>query len=328
MHRRSHLIYSALALAAGSLLSTPLLAADAWPSKPIRLIVPYPPGGTTDLLGRLVTDGLATRLGRTAVVENRSGAAGIVGSDIVAKAAPDGHTLLANFSPPHSVLKALYPRLPFDPFADFAAVGTAAATCYILVVHPDFPAKSVPELIAYARSQPPGSLSFASNGAGSAQHLLGELFKRLAGVDMVHVVYRGSAQSQADLLAGRVSMAFDNVAVMLPLVRRGAMRGLANTSPQRLSQAPDLPTMTELGFAQAESEAVFVLLAPAATPSAAISRLNAAMTETVKDAGFVRKLDDLSIRPLASSPAEATALMRRQEAQLGKLIQEIGISLE
>ncbi|MBX6743276.1 MAG: tripartite tricarboxylate transporter substrate binding protein [Acetobacteraceae bacterium] len=300
--------------------------AQGSPGQSIRIIVPYVAGGTTDLVGRMVAEGLAERLPRPIVVENRGGASGMIGSEAVARAAPDGLTLLL-CSSAHAVLPELYPNLSWDPLRDFAPVGPVAATPYMLVVHPSLPVRSVAELVAYAKANP-GKLNFASTGMGTAQHLAGELLKRLAGIEMVHVSYRGSGAVKADLLSGRINLMFENVALTVPMTERGEVRGLAVTSPQRTPLAPGLPTLAELGYAGAQIEGWFGLLAPARTPPEVVAPLNAALNDWLRQPATARRLAGLGARVLGGAPQDLATIIRDERERWGRVIREANIRPE
>ncbi len=312
--------------AAGALLAAPARAQSWTPTQPIRMVVPYPPGGTTDVLGRMVAEGLSERLGRQVVVDNRSGASGIIGTEYVQKAAPDGYTLVF-VSSGHGVLKDLYPNLPFDPNDDFTPIARIAATAYALVVHPGLNVTTIAELVALAKEKP-GTLSFASTGMGTAQHLSGELFKRLAGIDIVHVPYRGSGTVRADLMTGRVPMMFENLALMAPVIQRGELRGLAVTSEARSPLVPAVPTMAESGFAEATIEGWFGLLGPKGMPPAVVATLNAATNETLNGATARARMDGLGARVMGGTPQQLDDLIRTERARWGKVIRDANIKPE
>ena len=313
------------ALLAG-LMATPALAQGGYPNQTIRVVVPYVPGGTTDLVGRMVAEALAERLPRPVVVENRGGASGIIGSEAVARAAPDGHMLLLCASA-HAVLPALYPNLTWDPLADFTPIAPVAATPYMLVVHPALPVQSVAELVALAKAQP-GKLNFASTGMGTAQHLAGEQLKRLAEIDLLHVPYRGSGAVRADLLTGRINLMFENVALTAGMVQRGEVRGIAVTSPARTPLAPDLPTLAELGYAGAEIEGWFGLLAPPRTPPEVVGVLNAAVGDWLRDPRAAQKLAGLGARALGGGPEALATIIRSERQRWGSIIRDANIRPE
>ena len=330
MRRRRvlRLSFAAASVAAGSVAGGGAAQAQAFPSQPVRVVVGFPPGGATDVIARIVAEGMAERLpgNRGVVVENRSGASGIVAGEAVAKAPPDGHTLMV-VSSAHATLRELYANVPFDPVEDFAPIALLASTPYVAVVHPGAPANSMQELIALAKRRP-GELSYAAGGLGTAQHLAGEMFKRVAGVDILHVSYRGSGAVRADLLAGRVQLMFDNIAVMAPYVRRGELRGLAVTGRSRNPLAPELPTLRELGLGGAEIEGWFALLAPAGTPPEVVAALNGAVNATLATDAVRQRLLALGAEPLGGEPEHVTALVRAEREKWGRVIREAGIRPE
>lgn len=306
-------------------ISAPALS-QSWPTQTIRVVVAFPPGGATDVIGRLTAQGLSAELGQSVVVDNRSGASGIVGSDSVAKAQPDGYTLL--FAPSsHATLAELYPSLPFDPIRDFSPIATVARTPYLLVVHPSVPVQSAQDLVAYARAHP-GEIAYASTGMGTAQHLAGEILRRAAGIDILHVPYRGSGAVRADLLAGRIQTMFDNTAVMLPYVRRGELRALAVTGPRRSPLVPDLPTLRELDLQEAEIEGWFILLGPPGLPDAIAQRLNRAVNAFIGAPSTVESLAGLGAEPLPGTPQDVTRLVAGDRERWGRVIREGNIRAE
>lgn len=299
---------------------------SAFPDRAIRLVVAFPPGGATDVLARVLAQGLTTELGQNVLVENKGGASGMIGSELVAKSAPDGYTLL--FAPSsHATLKELYPQMSFDPLKDFTSIATVARTPYIMVVHPGLEVKTVADLLAMARAKP-GSVAYASTGMGTAQHLAGEVLRRTSNTDILHVPYKGSGAVRADLLAGRIQMMFDNVAVMLPYVQRGEMKALAVTSPKRSALAPDLPTLRELNLAAAEIEGWFVVLGPAGTPDAVVQRLNSAVNKVLATPATAEKLATLGAEPLIGPPQDVTTLVGTDRERWGKVIREGNIKPE
>jgi tripartite-type tricarboxylate transporter receptor subunit TctC len=258
------------------LLGTACLAAAAqsWPARPIRLMVPYPAGGGADLLARAVAQPLSEALGQPIVIDNRAGANGIIGTDAVAKAAPDGYTLLLGNIGPNAINQALYSRLPYDCVKDFAPIAELATTPHVLAVNPSVPARSVKELVALAKAQP-GQLTYASTGVGGSPHMAGELFDLMAGVQMRHIPYKGASPANADLMGGQVSMAFNTLPPLLPQIRAGKLRAIAVTTPQRVPVLPDVPTIAEGGVAGYDVSTWYGLLAPAGTPREIVSKLHA-----------------------------------------------------
>jgi tripartite-type tricarboxylate transporter receptor subunit TctC len=301
-------------------------AAQTFPDRSIRLVVSFPPGGATDVLGRVLAQGLTTELGQTVIVENKGGASGMIGSEMVVKSPADGYTLL--FAPSsHATLKELYPTMPFDPVRDFTPIATFARTPYIFVVHPSLGAKTINELLDIARAKP-GTIAYASTGMGTAQHLAGEVLKRTANVDILHVPYKGSGAVRGDLLAGRVPTMFDNVAVMLPYVQRGEMLGLAVTSPKRSALVANLPTLRELGLGAAEIEGWFIVLGPVGVPDAVVQRLNAAINKVIASPATAEKLAAMGAEPMAGPPADVTKLVEGDRERWGKVIREGNIKPE
>jgi len=300
--------------------------AQPYPSQLVKIVVGYPPGGTTDVVARLIAEALTERLGRTVIVENRPGASATLATDAVAKATPDGYTLLVASSA-HATLRELFPKVSFDPVDSFAPVALMAKTPYILVVPPELPVRTLSELVALAKSKP-GELAYASSGMGTGQHLGGELFRRVAGVDILHVPYKGSGAITSDLLSGRIQMMFENVAIVLPQMQRGALRGLAITSPERSPLAADIPTLRELGFAAAEVEGWFALLAPARTPPEIVLQLNAAVNATLRSDVVRERLASLGAVPVGGTPQEAAGFIRSEREKWGRVIREANIQVE
>lgn len=316
------LIACCLVVAAAPAVAQP----SAFPDRAIRLVVAFPPGGATDVLARVLAQGLTTEIGQNVLVENKGGASGMIGSELVAKSTPDGYTLL--FAPSsHATLKELYPQMSFDPLKDFTSIATVARTPYIMVVHPGLEVKTVADLLAMARAKP-GSVAYASTGMGTAQHLAGEVLRRTSNTDILHVPYKGSGAVRADLLAGRIQMMFDNVAVMLPYVQRGEMKALAVTSPKRSALAPDLPTLRELNLAAAEIEGWFVVLGPAGVPDAVVQRLNSAVNKVLATPATAEKLATLGAEPLIGPPQDVTTLVSSDRERWGKVIREGNIKPE
>ena len=320
----SHTTRRLAAALAALLLSLGGATAQTYPDKPIRILVGFAAGGPADISARLIADRFAEAWGQPVVVENVTGAAGNLATDRVAKAAPDGYTLLLAASATIVTNPSLYQKLPFDPVKDLAPVTQICFTPNILAVPTDVPAKSVSELVAFVRAHP-GALTYGSAGVGTSQHLAGELFKTMAGIDIQHVPYRGIAAVMPDLLGGRLTMAFGNISAILPLVREGKLRALAVSSPRRSASVPDLPTMIEAGFAGFDSTAWFALMAPAGTPQPIIEKLH---HETVRILGLpeVRKrFDALGMEPVGNTPAEFAAEIARETPQWAKVIRDAGI---
>jgi tripartite-type tricarboxylate transporter receptor subunit TctC len=321
---------AAAALPSASRITWPLLmVSDAvaqtnYPAKPIRLLVGLAAGGPADTVARLVGHELSSGLGTPVLIENVTGAGGNLATDRVAKAAPDGYTLLLATSGPIIANPILYQKLPFDPIKDFAPISRLCSQPNFLVTHIDLPAQNVQELVLLARSQP-GKLTFASGGVGDTQHLAGELFKSVALVDIRHVPYRSIATAVPDLLAGRVTMAFAGATVALPLVREGKLRALAVTSLTRSPAAPDLPTMAESGFPGFDITAWFGLMAPVGTPVLIIDRLHHETVSVLP--GLRKKFDELGMAMIGNSPAEFAAAIQAEIPRWTKIIKDSGARL-
>jgi tripartite-type tricarboxylate transporter receptor subunit TctC len=301
--------------------------AQVYPSKPIRMIVAYPPGGGTDIVGRMVAQKLGETLGQNVVVENRGGASGNIGTEIAARAAPDGYTVLMGNVAPNAINVSLFRSLPFDPVADFAPVSLVASTPNILVVHPSTPARTVKEVIALARARP-GTLNFASAGVGSSSHLAGELFRVLAGADIVHVPYKGAGPAMVDVLSGQVQLYFATMPAAMPHVKSGKLVPIAVTSARRSPALPELPTIAESGVAGYEASTWYGLLAPAHTPGPAVARLHEGILKILGEAELRERLTDQGFEPVGDSPQEFAAYIRSEIAKWGKVIRDAGIRSE
>ena len=296
--------------------------AQGYPSQTVRIIVGFPPGGTTDVIGRLVAQELTESLGRAVVVENRPGASGTIGSGIAAKATPDGHTLLV-VSSTHGTAPSLYASLPYED-KDLVPVALIATTPYVLVVHPSMAATNMAQLLAYLK-QNPGKVEYASSSPGTAQHLAGELVQRMAGVSIVHVPYKGTGALMPDLLAGRVPMMFENIAIMTPHIKKGSLRPIAISSAKRTPLLPDVPTVAETGLSGFEVLGWFALLAPAKTPPEVIRRLNNDVNAAIARPAIVVRFAELGAEPLGGSPDQAAAFIRGEQDKWGKIIRDAGI---
>jgi tripartite-type tricarboxylate transporter receptor subunit TctC len=288
----------------------------------VRFVVPYPPGGPTDIMGRVVAQRLTQDLPQPVVVENRTGASGSIGSEQVARAAPDGTTFLVNASA-HVILPHML-RVPYDALADFVPVTNIASVPLILVVTPALPVRSVAELIAHAKANP-GRLSFASSSNGGAPHLAGELFKLMAGVEMMHVPYRGSGQALPDLMAGNVQVMFDSMPSSAGAVREGRLRALAVTTEGRQSAFPDLPTIAEAGLPGYEISTWYGIWAPARTPADIVARLQAAVAAGLRAPEAQERMAALGAVPVADSPEHFAGFVRREFERWGKLVRDANI---
>ena len=312
----------ALAVLACSLVSN----AQDWPSKPVRIIVPFPPGGSADLLPRIVGERLAQQWGQPVIVDNRPGSAGNIGAAAVFQAEPDGYTLLSAPPPPLVINRLLYPKLAYDS-TQFVPMSVIAAIPNVLLVHPKVGASTTAELIALAKSNP-GKLNYASQGSGATSHLTTELFKSMAGgLQITHVPYKGTAPALADLLAGQVDMMFDNLGVSLPHVKSGKLKALAVASTRRFRSLPEVPALAETlpGF---ESVAWFGIVGPPRTPAAVAEKVAAGVAETLRNPDVLRRLSDLSADPLGMTPAETAAFMKAETERWGAVIRSAGVKLE
>ena len=300
--------------------------AQEWPSKPVRIIVPFPAGGSADLLPRVVGEKLSEKWGQPVVVENRPGAAGNIGADAVFKAEPDGYTLLSAPPPPLVINRLLYPKLSYDS-TQFAPVSVIAAIPNVLLVHPKVAANSVAELVSYARSNP-GKLNYASQGSGTTSHLTAELFKSMAGnLQITHVPYKGTAPALADLLGGQVEMMCDNLGVSLPHIRSGKLKALAVASAKRVAGLPGVPTMAETlpGF---EAVAWFGVVGPPKTPAAIAEKVSSSIREILALPDVQRRFADISAEPMGLSPAETAAFMKLETERWGAVIRAAGVRLD
>jgi tripartite-type tricarboxylate transporter receptor subunit TctC len=301
--------------------------AQVYPAKPIRMIVAYPPGGGTDIVGRMVAQKLGESLGHSVVVENRGGASGNIGTELAARAAPDGYTILMGNVAPNAINVSLFKNLPFDPVTDLAPVSLVASTPNILVVHPSTPARSVKELIALAKAKP-GALNFASAGVGSSSHLAGELFHILAGADIVHVPYKGAGPAMVDVLSGQIQLYFATMPAAMPHVKSGKLAPLAVTSARRSLALPDLPTIAEAGVPAYEASTWYGVLAPAHTPSAVVARLHREIVRILADAALRERLTDQGFEPVGNSPEEFGAYIKSEILKWGKVVRDAGIRPE
>jgi tripartite-type tricarboxylate transporter receptor subunit TctC len=300
---------------------------QAWPSKPIRYIVPFAPGGTTDILGRMVATGLASALGQPVVVENKPGQAGSVGAAELARAAPDGYTVGGGTISSHAINATLYSRLSYDPLKDFAAITMLATLPNMLVVHPSLGVSNVPELIALLKANP-NRYSFGSAGNGTSQHISGELFKIMAGVSMQHIPYKGSGPMIPDLLAGTISMSFENITTAYPPVKAGRLKALAVTSARRSFVAPDVPTLAESGLSGYDISSWQAMFAPAGTPKEIVARLYAETAKILRTPENQKKLTDLGLEPGGMPPEQLTALIRDEIPRLGSIVKQSGAQVD
>jgi tripartite-type tricarboxylate transporter receptor subunit TctC len=309
-----------LALAAG-----PAVAQEPWPTTTVRFVVPFAAGGTTDILARVFAQKMTAAWGHPVVVENRAGAGGVIGSEIVARAKPDGHTILLGTIGTHGVSTSLIKNLSFHPERDFEPVTLLATLPNILAVNPSVPAKDLPELVAYAKKNP-GKMSYASAGPGTASHIAGEYFKRVAGVEVVHVPYKGSAPALTDLMAGHVAYTFDYLPSALPHVRSGRLRAVAVTGPRRSKAAPELPTAIEAGLPEFNVVTWYAVYAPAKTPRAVVARIQETIAKAAKEPEVMKKMEDVGVELVASSPEDLAKFQRSEIERWSKLIKEAEIT--
>lgn len=297
-----------------------------YPNKPVRLILPFPPGGAVDTLGRIIGPGLSEALGQQVVMENRPGAAGNIGAEIVAKSPPDGYTVLMG-AIPISISVSVYSKLGYDLVRDLAPVSLLASTPNIVVVHPSVPAKSVKELIALARARP-GQLDFASSGSGGSPHLAGALFNNLAGTKMNHIPYKGGGPAVIALVAGECSVGFATAPSVIHHLKSGRLRGLAVTSAQRTPLVPDLPTVSEAGIPGYEAGAWQGLLVPTGTRREIISRLETESSKVLKLPEVKERLDATGLTPIGSTPEEFAAYLRSEIEKWGKVARSVGMRVD
>jgi len=320
---------AALSLAATLAILAPhaARAADAYPAKPVRFVVAFPPGGGTDIIARAIAQKLAERIAQQVVVDNRPGAGGNIGTDIVAKSAPDGYTMLMGSAGPLAINASLFGKMPFDPIKDLAPVTLAASTPNVLVVHPSLRAATVKELIALAKARP-GEINFASSGHGTPAHLAGELFNSMVGVKMVHVPYKGAAPALADLLGGQVQLMFSTMPPALPHVKDGKLRALAVTSAKRSPAAPDLPTLDEIALPGFEANTWHGVVVPAGTPATIVARLNREIVAILHLPDVVERFSSQGAEALGSTPEEFAAYIRSETLKWAKVVRDSGAKAE
>jgi len=302
-------------------------AADTYPTKPVRIIVPFPPGGPADALARIVGDRLGAAFGQSVIVDNRPGAGGNIGMELGAKAAPDGHTLVLAPAGNLTVNPFLYRNVPYDVGRDFLPVTVIAAVPNVLVVNPQVPAKDLAELIAYAKANP-GKLNFSSPGAGSGAHLAGELLKSSAGIELVHVPYNGIAPAVTAVVAGDVQMMFAAAPSALPQVTGGKLRAIAVASPKRIVAAPAIPTLDESGLPGFDVTSWYSIVAPAGTPPAVVDRLQKEIARALESPEVKAKLAGLGAEPVANTPTEFAAMIKVETAKWGKIVKDANIRAE
>ncbi|WP_151447655.1 Bug family tripartite tricarboxylate transporter substrate binding protein [Lacisediminimonas profundi] len=299
--------------------------AQAYPTKQIKIIVGYAPGGTTDIIARVLANRLTTTMGQTVIVENRAGAGGNIGAEAVAKAAPDGYTLQMGTAGNMTVTPSIYPNMPFDTVRDFQPISLVATLPNLMVVNPKVPAKNVQEFVAWAKARP-GQVFFASSGTGNTPHMTAELFNIAAGLQMVHVPYKGSGPALTDLIGGNgVHVMLDNMPSAIGYARNGSLRALAVTSPKRVSSEPNVPTISESGYPDFQVVTWFGLFAPAKTPAHIVEMLHREVAEAVRSPEVAKKLLDLGAEPTSNTPAEFAALVKSDIAKWSKVVKAANI---
>jgi tripartite-type tricarboxylate transporter receptor subunit TctC len=318
---------AAFSCAALGLLAGQSAWAQNWPAKPIHIVVPFTPGGNTDIVARLIGEGLAKSLGQPVLVENKPGAAGLVGATAVAKAPADGYTLLMGTVGTHAINASLYSKMPYDTVKDFAPITLIASVPNILVVNPSLPVNSVKDLIAYAKANPEKT-NFASSGSGTSIHLSGEMFKIRTGISMTHIAYKGSPPALADLMGGQVQLMFDNLPTSLPHVKAGKLKALAVTTSKRLSALPNLPTVAESGLPGFETGSWFGLLAPAGTPKEIVATLDAEVRKLVQRPDLREKLIQQGAEPVGMPSDEFAAHIKSELAKWAEVVKASGAKAE
>jgi tripartite-type tricarboxylate transporter receptor subunit TctC len=298
-------------------------AQPAYPAKAIRLIVPFPAGGPLDIVARVIGQDLNRSWGQPVLVDNRPGAGGNIGADAVAKAPPDGYTILMGAVSTHAINVWLYSKLPYDPIKDFAPITLVTSVPNVLVLHPSVPAKNVQQLIALAKARP-GQLNFASGSTGSAGHLAGELFKTMASVDMVHIPYKGAAPAVTDLLAGHVSLLFDNMASALPNIKAGRVRALAVTTARRSPFLPEIPTIDETGLRSFDIGTWFGVFAPAGTPPAIVVQLNRELVRILNTPAMKERLATLGAEPMGNTPEAFANFVKSEMSKYERIVRASG----
>jgi tripartite-type tricarboxylate transporter receptor subunit TctC len=317
-----------LALGLGAIVAPGLARAQPadWPARPIRFILPFPPGGGTDILGRLIAERLTAGLGQPVVTENRGGAGGNVGAEAAAKSPPDGYTIVL-VAPSLAISPSLYSKLNYDPVKDFAPVSLVATVPNVMITNPSVPAATLREFIALAKSKP-GEMNFGSGGSGTSNHLAGELFNIVAGVKLVHVPYKGVNLAMQDVLSGRVQLVFIGIPAAAPHIKAGKLRALALASAQRSAVLPDVPTADEAGLPKFEVTTWYGILAPAGTPRPVVARLNGELGKIMHSPELKDRLEALATDPLTSTPEEFADLIRREIAKWSEVVREAGLKAD
>lgn len=325
-HTTRRTLLASLAVAAAGALPLGALAQN-FPTKPITIIVPFSAGGTTDILARIVGQGLTTELGQSVVVDNKPGAGGNIGGSLAAKATADGYTLFMGTVGTHAINQSLYKKMPFDPVKDFAPLSRVATVPNLLVAHPSQPFKTVKEMIAYAKANP-GKITFGSPGSGASPHVSGELFKSMTGTDLLHIPYKGSAPAMTDLLGGQTSVMFDNMPSAIQHVRSGKLRPIAVTTAKRSPELPDVPTIAEAGVPGYEATSWFGMFAPAGTPKPVLDKLHAALIKVLNQADVKKKIAEQGGDVVAETPDQFAAFIQAESVKWGKVVKESGATAD
>jgi tripartite-type tricarboxylate transporter receptor subunit TctC len=317
----------AVAVALVALLFPALAAAQAYPYKPIKILVGFAPGGGTDVVARLIAQKMQESMGQPVIVENRAGATGMIAAELLTKSSPDGYTLLMGHVNSNAIAPNLFKTMAYDAVADFQPITYVGYVPNVLAVNPAVPANSVTELIALAKKDP-GKLTFASSGVGSTQHLAGEMFQILTGTKLVHIPYKGSGQAITDLLAGQVSMNFDTMPPVLPHVQAGKLKALAISTPARLPQLPDVPTFIEVGITGFDVTNWYGVFAPAKTPKEVVNRVNAEVNKAMNDPGTRQKLVEIGTQLGGGTPQEFEAFLKTELAKYARLVKEAKVTVD
>jgi len=324
MNCRTFAILTTVALAA---LGPSQLLAQAYPTKPVRLVVPFPPGGSTDIVARILAQKLGERIGQPVLVENRGGAGGTIGTDAVAKASPDGYVLGFASTSTHAVAPAVYAKLPYDAVKDFAPISLVAVTPYLLVVNPKVEVKTLKEFVAYVKPRP-GKFNYASAGTGSTTHLAMEMLKSSAGLFILHIPYNGNGPAGTAVIAGDVEFLFGSLPALLPHAKSGRVRPIAVGTPKRSPSLPDVPTVAESGFPGFDASLWLAVMAPAGTPAAVISRLNKEIVAVVRSPDAADALNKAGAEPVTSTPAELASMVRDGVKKYAATVKRAGVKLE
>jgi len=304
----------------------PAQTADGWPNKPLRFILPFPPGGGTDIVGRLIADRMTASLGQPVVTENRGGAGGNVGAEAAARSAPDGYTIVL-VAPSLAISPSLYSKLNYDPVKDFAPVSLVATVPNVMVTHPSVPANTLAEFIRFAKTKP-GGMNFGSGGSGTSNHLAGELFNIVAGVKLVHVPYKGVNLAMNDVLSGQIHLVVIGVPAAAPHIKAGKLRALALVAPQRASALPEVPTVAEAGLPNFEVTTWYGILAPAGTPKPIVTRLNAELVKIMHAPEMKDRLATMATDPVTSTPEEFADYIKREIVKWGEVVRQAGLKAD